>query len=411
MEEKKQFKKSKLTQRISKALGTKSLLTLLTVFTFHYGISCSVFKITKNGKTIVGNNEDYFNPSTKIWFEPKSDTHKYGVAYVGFDNDFGQGALNTEGLVFDGFAMQYLAVNDTAGKLNIHFTEYLPYIMRNFSKVREVKEYFKTINLHHLTNSMFLFVDKSGEYLIVEGDSLIIGNDPVFTLSNFYPSQTKSQDEVDISFYQKGKKYIENNTLNADFKSCSNVMKNLQQETTQYSSIYDLSAGIIKIYHFHNYEASVDFKLNEELEKGHHSFIIPELFSKESAGYKFYFMYNNDPEAMLKLIGGKWETAKSMYNGETQKLIAKEIEQTINTIGYEWLRKGKLDGAIKFFTYNTILFPKAPNTYDSLGEAYLTSKQYDLSIENYKKAIRLNRKNKAPKAMLKKVRLLKKASI
>jgi hypothetical protein len=30
-----------------------------------------MFKITKNGKAIIGNNEDWWNPITQIWFEPK----------------------------------------------------------------------------------------------------------------------------------------------------------------------------------------------------------------------------------------------------------------------------------------------------------------------------------------------------
>lgn len=384
------------------------LQTILALFTYQHAYSCSVFKITENGKTIVGNNEDFFSPNTHIWFEPKTKNEKYGVAYVGFDNDFGQGALNTAGLVFDGFAMHYLAVNDTAGKLNIPFTEYLPHIMRNFDNVRDVRDYFKTINLHELTNSMFLFVDKSGEYLIVEGDSLIIGNDPVFTLSNFYPSQTANQDDVPIPFFKKGKDYIKNNTLHADFKTCSNVMQNLHQDITQYTSIYDLSEGIIKIHHFHDFENYIDFNLVEELSKGSHAFVIPELFSKESEGYRFYQIYTNDATAIMSKIGDKWEEAKKTYNEDTLQMIAPELENILNTIGYEWLRRGQLDGAITIFSFNTQLFPKAPNTYDSLGEAYMENKQYDLSIDNYKKAVKLNKQNKAHKVMLKKVKALKK---
>ncbi|MFT4667090.1 MAG: hypothetical protein ACI9XB_004058, partial [Gammaproteobacteria bacterium] len=159
--------------------------------------------------------------------------------------------------------------------------------MRNFSNVREVRDYFKTINLHHLTSSMYLFVDKTGEYLIVEGDSLIIGNDDIFTLSNFYPSQTANQDEVQIPFFHNGKTYIKNNPLKADFQTCSNVMSNLQQGFTHYSSMHDLSDGSIKIHHFHNYNDAVSFNLTSELSQPAYEFILPELFSKDSEGYFF----------------------------------------------------------------------------------------------------------------------------
>ncbi|MFT4667091.1 MAG: hypothetical protein ACI9XB_004059 [Gammaproteobacteria bacterium] len=122
--EKLRFKKVNL--RKPRILRIGLLMIILALFSPRDGISCSVFKITEKGKTIVGNNEGYFNPSTKIWFAPKEEHQKYGVAYVGFADGFSQGALNSEGLVFDGFAMNYLAVNDTAGKLLIPNTEYLP---------------------------------------------------------------------------------------------------------------------------------------------------------------------------------------------------------------------------------------------------------------------------------------------
>lgn len=384
------------------------LMTILALCSFQFTLSCSVFKITENGKTIVGNNEDYYKPSTKIWFAPENEYQKYGVAYLGFDDGFSQGGLNSEGLFFDGFAMSYLAVNDTVGKLMIPNTEYLPYIMNNFSNVREVRDYLKTINLHHLTTSMYLFVDKTGEYLIVEGDSLIIDNEAIFMLSNFYPSQTVSQDDVKIPFFQNGKSYIKNNLLKADFQTCSSVMSNLHQSFTQYSSIYDLSNGNIKIHHFHNYDDAVEFKLSTELSQGVHEYIIPELFSKESDGYNYYHIYNFEATAITQLIGDEWEAVKTKVDEQTLQIISQEVESMLNTIGYEWLRRDQIDGAITIFKFNTELFPEAPNTYDSLGEAYMENKQYALSIDNYKKAIKLNKKNKASKLMLKKVKKLSK---
>lgn len=44
------------------------LVTMVFVFSSSsYG--CSMVKLTKGGKTIVGNNEDQMNPNTRIWFE------------------------------------------------------------------------------------------------------------------------------------------------------------------------------------------------------------------------------------------------------------------------------------------------------------------------------------------------------
>lgn len=389
----------------------KRLLPLILISISLNSSACSMFKITKDGKTLVGNNEDYYNPITRVWFQT-GEEGQFGVVNFGFSSNFAQGAMNDAGLVFDGFSMQYLAVNDTAGKLLIPNAEYIPHIMHNFSTVHQVKAYMATINLSHLSNSMYLFVDRSGEYLIVEGDSLILGNDAAFTLSNFYPSQIANIDEVPIPFYQTGRSFIEQNEARSDFNYCSQVMSNLQQEITQYSSIYDLNTGKIKLHHFHDFENYVELDLTSELAKGNHEFIIPELFSKDSEGYIYYEAYSKHPEQITERIGNKWKMAQSKFDEPTLTSIATEIESLLNSFGYEWLRRGQLDGAIHIFKYNTELFPKASNAFDSLGEAYLTNKEYKLAIKNYKKAVKLNTQNevtrKASQLMLKKAKMLKK---
>lgn len=61
--------------------------------------ACTIFVITDGQHALFCNNEDWSNPKTRIWFMP-ADKH-YGRVYVGFDNGWGQGGLNTEGLAFD----------------------------------------------------------------------------------------------------------------------------------------------------------------------------------------------------------------------------------------------------------------------------------------------------------------------
>ena len=55
--------------------------------------------LTDTHHVLFCNNEDWSNPNTRIWFVPSSE--HYGCAYVGFDNAWGQGGLNTKGLAFD----------------------------------------------------------------------------------------------------------------------------------------------------------------------------------------------------------------------------------------------------------------------------------------------------------------------
>ena len=185
------------------------LVFIYSIGFIHNSYACSMFKITLNGKTMVGNNEDYWNPNTRIWFE-KGKSGKYGAAYVGFDNFWPQGGMNEAGLVFDGFSMDYLAIKDTSGKISLSM-DFLKEIMEKYSSVDEVKKYFANHNLSGLETSMYLFVDKTGKYLVVQGDSLITGNNQYYILSNFYPSKIKNESEIDIPFYHKAKRLLENN--------------------------------------------------------------------------------------------------------------------------------------------------------------------------------------------------------
>ena len=81
----------------------KIAILLLIVLTSAPLLACTAFFVSQGDKVLVGNNEDYINPITKIWFEPAEDK-KYGRVYFGFDNFWPQGGMNDQGLFFDGFA-------------------------------------------------------------------------------------------------------------------------------------------------------------------------------------------------------------------------------------------------------------------------------------------------------------------
>jgi len=68
-------------------------------------------------------------------------------------------------------------------------------------------------------------------------------------------------------------------------------------------------------------------------------------------------------------------------------------EFLLNALGYESLRNGKTDDAIRLFQKNVAEFPESSNVYDSLGEAYAAAGQKDLAIENYEKSLKLDAKN------------------
>lgn len=204
------------------------IIALLTIsFQSH---ACSMFVIKKDGKVMVGNNEDFWNQNSRMWFE-KGNKDEFGVVYVGFDDLWPQGAINEKGLVFDGFGMPYLEINNFNDKKAPLKGDFLHYIMKTFSTVEEVKDFFSQRDLRGMETAMYYFVDKSGKQLIVEGDSIEIRNQSYDIISNFYPSQCDNLNDITIKFYQKGRKLIETKQ-DTSVSFCTSLLDSLHQETS-----------------------------------------------------------------------------------------------------------------------------------------------------------------------------------
>ncbi|WP_104735325.1 thioredoxin family protein [Hanstruepera ponticola] len=61
----------------------------------------------------------------------------------------------------------------------------------------------------------------------------------------------------------------------------------------------------------------------------------------------------------------------------------------LNTLGYVYLRAQEYDKALYVFDLNTQIFPYKYNVYDSLGEAFFETKNYDKALKNYYKVLSL----------------------
>lgn len=365
--------------------------------------ACSMYKITQGGKTIVGNNEDWLVANSEIWFTPKGN-ELYGVMNVGFDNDFAQGAINEAGLMFDGFAMPYLKVKNTIGKRKVPLAELIAPIMHNYSTVKEVKAHLSKINLSILDKSMLVFVDSNGDYLIVEGEALILGNNAEKSFSNFYPSQTPNPEKVNIGFYQNGLKHLKTTESEASLDYCSSVMNNFQQFVTQYTTIYDLQERKIRLHHYQDFENFIELDLVEELKKGAHKLSIPDLFPKNTKGYQYYETYN-DAEAVVEYYKTLWKNGIGEKDGKPMKLPEAGMTQILNVIAGDWIiTKKDYKGAITIFQLLVELFPESHKGYDNLGYAYLKDTNYEQAILNYNKSLALNPKNKMAKKMIRKIR-------
>ncbi len=88
--------------------------------------------------------------------------------------------------------------------------------------------------------------------------------------------------------------------------------------------------------------------------------------------------------------GGAAKITQQLEAARRQNSDAKPFpEAIVNFIGYEHLQSGDHQGAIEILRLNALAYPKSPNVYDSLSDAYLADGQKDLARQNAEKALEL----------------------
>ena len=86
------------------------LLVTLALTIFQNKIkACSMYKITADGKTMVGCNHDAWLTTPKIWFETAKQQNEYGTVFTGSREvspyrTTPQSGMNTVGLAFSYFS-------------------------------------------------------------------------------------------------------------------------------------------------------------------------------------------------------------------------------------------------------------------------------------------------------------------
>jgi CubicO group peptidase (beta-lactamase class C family) len=111
-------------------------------------------------------------------------------------------------------------------------------------------------------------------------------------------------------------------------------------------------------------------------------------------------------DVLLKTIEAKGITAglAQYHDLKTQQSSVYDFrEEELNRLGYQLMQAKKLREAIEIFKLNVEEYPKGFNTYDSLGEAYMTSGDTALAVQNYKKSLELNPQNTNAVDMLKRL--------
>ena len=206
---------------------------------------CTVFLAAHDGMVLAGNNEDWRNPFTKLWFIPAGDD-MFGQMYVGFDDYYPQGGMNDQGLFFDVLAVPQTIVPPQTEKPDIT-KDALSILMATCANVQCVLDYSNERDRTLLTSAQLFFGDASGDAVIIEPVEVIRKSGAFLVSTNFYQSATPP-DEITCERFKTAQAMLTEANGEFSVELFRQILDATHQEgayPTQYSNAYDLKAGIM----------------------------------------------------------------------------------------------------------------------------------------------------------------------
>jgi hypothetical protein len=225
--------------------------------------ACTIFVLADTNRVLFCNNEDWSNPKTRIWFVPAKPKH-YGSVYVGFDNGWPQGGLNTEGLAFDWVAGYKEEWNPDPSVPRIWRNER---VLETCATVEEAIAFYREHGEGSFTYAKILLADRSGA-------SVIIG-----AKDGKLQVETSKQ----CRGFGYGARTLDKMLADSPEPTVANGAKILRaclqkgQYATKYFNIFDLKSGDIFLFPAPAQDGEVKLNLAAELTKGAHYYDMPEI--------------------------------------------------------------------------------------------------------------------------------------
>ena len=374
---------------------------------------CTIVTISKNGEVWAGNNEDFLEPRTKIWFYPATQD-KYGRAYVGFDRylDPYQGGMNEAGLFLD-----MNAVNPTGWQPDPNKPTFngciIDQVLSFCATVEDAVNFFRQNNVP-LDNVRVPIADARGQSVIIEwahGEIQFVYKQGDYQIStNHVQSNYERLEDYPCQRYKIADKLLKN-ADQADVNVIRAVLSATHFEflaQTLYSNICDLKRKRIYLYHFHNFEEVVVFDLKEELKKGEAAYLIPSLFSIQP--FSAHLFSQIGPQVgtrdLLAIIEteGIQESLKQFRSMQDQSHTINRYlfeEWILRDLGFSLLQKEKLQEALEIFKLAVEMYPDSWETYDNLGEVYRRLGEAGNAVDCYRKVLEIDPGNAKASNMLK----------
>jgi hypothetical protein len=249
-------------------------------------MGCTVFYATDGQVALGGNNEDFVNPFTKVWFIP-AEEGQYGRIYFGYDSFIWSGGMNDQGLFFDAMAVDQ-PVHVPRDDKPVYQGTLADKAMAECATTDCVLGLFEQYHTHDTWYHQFLFGDATGKSAIIEPLTVLRNEGGYQAGTNFYQSMTP-ENERSCPRYRAAVRLLEGaDALSVDlFREVLDATHVEGQSVTLYSNVYDLTNRVVYVYYFHDYENGVVLDLEDELRKGARSVDLASLFPANEAAERW----------------------------------------------------------------------------------------------------------------------------
>jgi tetratricopeptide (TPR) repeat protein len=374
----------------------KSLLTIFILIAGFSAEACYFIIGRKQGRVMVGYNEDWYRSNSKYWFEHPSKKEKYGAVFFGFGGEFkiAQGGINEKGLFFDGNAIPKQVLKDSTkqGKKAAPVPIFKN-MLKHCANVDEAIRYLQHFYIPFIKSVQIILADAQGNYAVIDLNGIVEKGtitDGYKIITNFRPTDNAHfcyRYDLTAALLEKG---FSNQV--ATFEKVLFTARQTFPGATVYSTISDLGSQQINLYYNHKIVNKVEIDLKKSLKEGKTNEVaLEDLFPKRMIHDLIKVWDKKGVAAAISFF----DQEKNNPNTKFQ-VDAEQLYDLTNVL----LNRQHVDESLIVARKNAEYFPDSDLGFEALGKSLFWNGYQNESRLAYDKAKSINPENRWARLVL-----------
>ncbi len=235
-------------------------------------LACTILSVEKDGRILVGNNEDYMYSLASQYWIAAPENENYGRICFAISG-YVQGGMNEKGLFYDGATCPDSTIPYEEGKpeLGMDMGEV---IISKCATVEEVIEFVKDYNITQQYTDHLLFADATGASVVIEwmeNDMKIVRKEGDYQVATNFWLSNPELGGYPCNRYAKAEEMLQEDRDDITVNLVSDILEATAQSWngggTKYSNVYDLNNQEVVIYTRGDFSKYIKLSLVDELAK------------------------------------------------------------------------------------------------------------------------------------------------